>query len=159
MALPGSGTISIGQVASEFGRANNMAAFYGVASGVPGSGAISLSHFHGKANIFSVTHGGGANVHLRNWLISVGWNQSAPVVVTITGWVYATYTGIHALVIDGSFPGGLTVHNNSSIIGCGGAGGQGAGAGAEYNGTYYPIHAGGGGGRGPALYVRTGVTL
>lgn len=159
MALPGSGPISIGQVATEFGRANNMAAFYGVASGVPGSGAISLSHFHGKANVFNVTLGGGANVNLRSWLVGQGWNQSAPVVVTITGWVYATYTGVHALVIDGSFPGGLTVHNNGSIIGCGGWGGTGAGAGAQSNRTYYPIHATAGKGGGPALYVRTGVTL
>ena len=50
MALPASGPISVNQVAGEFGRANNMAAFYSAASGIPASGAISLSQFHGKVN-------------------------------------------------------------------------------------------------------------
>lgn len=49
MPLPSSGPISLSQIASEFGVANNLAACYGLAAGIPGSGSISIGSFYGKA--------------------------------------------------------------------------------------------------------------
>lgn len=46
--LPGSGTIKLSQIKSEFGGANNLKDYYGAASGVPNSGTIKLTDFYGK---------------------------------------------------------------------------------------------------------------
>jgi len=53
MALQSSGAISIGDIAGEFGGStpHSLSEYYGVASGVPSSGAISISNFYGKSNI------------------------------------------------------------------------------------------------------------
>ena len=53
MALPPSGTISLSQIQTEFGGANpiSISEYYGAASGVPTSGAISISNFHGTSSI------------------------------------------------------------------------------------------------------------
>jgi hypothetical protein len=51
MALQSSGPISLNNVAGEFGGStpHSLSEYYGVASGVPGSGTISLSNFYGKS--------------------------------------------------------------------------------------------------------------
>lgn len=51
MALPGSGAISWSQIQTEFGGSNpiNINEYYGVATGIPTSGTISASHFHGAS--------------------------------------------------------------------------------------------------------------
>ena len=51
MALQSSGPISLNDVAGEFSGStpHSLSEYYGVASGVPGSGTISLSDFYGKA--------------------------------------------------------------------------------------------------------------
>ena len=47
MALPGSGALSINDIAGEFGGSapHSLSEYYSAASGVPGSGAISISDF------------------------------------------------------------------------------------------------------------------
>jgi len=51
MALQTSGPISLLNVQNEFGGSNpiSISEYYGVASGVPTSGTISLSDFYGKS--------------------------------------------------------------------------------------------------------------
>jgi len=51
MALPSSGKISLGDIQAEFGGSNPAAIseYYGADSGVPTSGTISLSDFHGTS--------------------------------------------------------------------------------------------------------------
>jgi len=51
MALQTSGPISLNNVAGEFGGStpHSLSEYYGVASGVPSSGTISLSNFYGKS--------------------------------------------------------------------------------------------------------------
>lgn len=51
MALPSSGTITLGQVQTEFGGSNpiQISEYYGAASGVPASGTIALSDFYGTS--------------------------------------------------------------------------------------------------------------
>jgi len=53
MTLPSSGAISLNSVAGEFGGStpHSLSEYYGAASGVPSSGAISLSDFYGKSSI------------------------------------------------------------------------------------------------------------
>ena len=46
--LPGSGTIKLSQIKSEFGGADNLKDYYGAVSGVPNSGTIKLTDFYGK---------------------------------------------------------------------------------------------------------------
>lgn len=67
MTLPSSGTITLGQVASEFGTSASMSAVRGK-GGTP-TGTISLSNFYGKSNItFSPsgnqTAGGNGNTYI-----------------------------------------------------------------------------------------------
>lgn len=52
MALPGSGAISLGDVQTEFGGSNpiSISEYYSADAGVPASGTISLSDFHGTSN-------------------------------------------------------------------------------------------------------------
>lgn len=51
MALPGSGQISLGDVQTEFGGTNpaKLSEYYSAAAGVPASGTIRLSDFHGTS--------------------------------------------------------------------------------------------------------------
>lgn len=51
MALQSSGAISLANIQTEFGGSNpiSLSEYYGVASGVPSSGAISLSNFYGTS--------------------------------------------------------------------------------------------------------------
>jgi hypothetical protein len=46
--LPGSGTIKLSEVKSEFAKGNSLTDYYGVVSGIPNSGTIKLTDFYGK---------------------------------------------------------------------------------------------------------------
>lgn len=46
--LPDSGRISLSEIQGEFNKGNNLTDYYGVASGIPSSGAIKLTDFYGK---------------------------------------------------------------------------------------------------------------
>lgn len=52
MTLPASGPISLSQIAAEFGGTapHSLSEYYGKAAGIPASGQISFSHFHGKTS-------------------------------------------------------------------------------------------------------------
>ncbi len=167
MTLPSSGPLSMSAINAEFGRGNNLNSYRGTvwytdagASGTFSSGAISFNEFYGKrptSPSFSFSIGSNqTNADLRTLAINAGWNQSSALVATINGGVYisASSTGVYALYIQGSFPGGLTVYNYGAIVGCGGNGGAGA--------NDYGSRAGGAGGGatgGPALYVASGTTF
>jgi hypothetical protein len=118
-------------------------------AGVP-SGAITMNNFYGKANQFSFTVSANTtNFNLRSAAVSSGWNQNSRVVCTINSGVTisSTSTGTAACTINGSFPGGVEMINNGTILGAGGAGGGGNRGGAS----------GGGGGLG--LLVQSAVTI
>lgn len=128
MPLPTTGPISLGNIATEFGDTppHSMSEFYGAASGIPVSGAISIGSFYGAASNFVATITSNVQeLNLRTWLISLGWNQTAPATVTIASGVYiwSDNTSVPALNMGGSFPGGLTLINNGYIMGKGGNGG------------------------------------
>lgn len=131
-------------------------------AGVP-SGAISLSNFYGKSNVFAFTISSNQlNANLRSLALNAGWNQSSAVQATVAAgvYIYSTSTGTPGLTIDGSWPGGVTLTNNGFIMGMGGEGGGNGVAGFSggpaislgvncsiVNNSY--IGGGGGGGGGP----------
>lgn len=132
MALPTAGVISIGNVNTELGAAANAARSLGTAStrnlfGIA-SGLIKLSNGYGKANLFAFTIASNQiNANLRTLAINAGWNQSSKVLATVNSGIYlsSNSTGIAALIVDGSFPGGVELRNNGIIVGRGGNGGNG----------------------------------
>lgn len=137
MALPSSGSLTLAQIQAEFGGSNpiSLSEYYrGGAyvtsnnTSVPTSGAISLSNFYGAVNQFSFTIGANqTNANLRDLAIAAGWNQSALLIATISSGIYisSNNTSTAALTVSGSFPGGVQLVNNGTIVGMGGAGGNG----------------------------------
>ena len=122
-------------------------------AGVP-SGAITMpTNFYGKANQFNYTISSNqTNFCMRAGAVSAGWNQSSKLAVTINSGVVlsANSTGAFGMYIQGSFPGGVSLKNNGTIVGVGGNGGAGC-----------SLSGGGGGGAqaGPGLYIRSGITI
>lgn len=57
MTLQTSGPISLANIQTEFGGSNpiSLSEYYGAASGVPTSGAISLANFYGKSSLLGLT--------------------------------------------------------------------------------------------------------
>lgn len=138
MALPSSGAISFLNINVELGRSStamsslNESALRGLA-GIT-SGAISLDHFHGKANAFvfnQTISSNTTNYNLKSAAIAAGWDQVKVLAATITinsgVYVYSTSTGSYAFDTGSTFPTGSTLAliNNGTIIGRGGDGGNG----------------------------------
>jgi hypothetical protein len=115
------------------------------------SGAITMpGDFYGASSEFAFNITTGSNVNLRSAAIAAGWDGASLLTATITSGsnITSTSSGSYAFVINGSYPGGVTVINLGKIIGKGGAGG---------NGSLGGQNAGGGGG--PAVQVSSAVTF
>jgi hypothetical protein len=136
MALPASGTLTMAQINTEFGRGNNLNAYRGTTYYTSGggpftfpSGAISFSNFYGtQVNSPSFSFSISSHIdqaNLRSLAVAAGWNQSSAVVATLTGgyYLYSSNPGAAALTINGSWPGGVTFVNNGYVMGMGGQGG------------------------------------
>lgn len=134
MALQTSGSISVGDLASEFGGAvpHSLSEYYGATSGISASGAIALSAFYGASSSFALTiTSDQENLDLRAYALSQGWDGASAVSITIASGV-VIYSAIgYALTISGAFPGGLTLTNQGHIVG---GGGNGARGGSSSNG-------------------------
>lgn len=157
MALPSSGSISLSQIQAEFGGSNpiSLSEYYRSGAyvtpnntGVPTGGVISLSNFYGavKQFAFTISSSYSSTQDLRSLALAAGWNAASPVVATIASGVIisSNTTASAALNISGSFPAGLTLVNNGTIVGMGGNGAYADSAG----------YAGG-----PALAVSTAVSI
>jgi hypothetical protein len=116
------------------------------------SGAITMpTDFYGKSTQFNyVISSNTANINLRSAALSAGWNGTSKVVATINAGVvvFSTSTGSYAMTVNGSFPNGVDLINNGTILGAGGAGG---------NVTSCSPNPGSSGG--PALLVQSAVTI
>ena len=163
MAL-GTGQLSLGDIAGEYGgSAPHALSEYYDKGNAPGSGEIQVhADFNGTANVFTYTISSNASqLNLRSGALAAGWDGSAPVNATINSgvFIYSGSTGSYAMVINGTWSGGVTLTNNGTIIGRGGqganiyGGAQGCGGGGGWQNT-----ADGGAG-GPALQIASAVTV
>jgi len=93
---------------------------------------ISYGDGYGKEAPFRTAITSNTNdVNVRDFAIAQGWNQDKWLILTInSGVVISTASSgasSYAMTISGSFPKGLNIINNGTIVGRGGAGGTGAG--------------------------------
>ena len=124
-----------------------------LAASVPTSGAINFTNFYGAAKGFRKTYTSGATNQDLNTVFGSDWGVNYPKEVVINAGVTigATSTSNEALEVNSGGVGQITITNNGTIIGAGGAAGSAGGDAFEAsvactlinNGT---ISAGGGGG-------------
>ena len=166
MAL-GTGQLSLGDIAGEYGgSAPHALSEYYSKGNAPSSGEIQIhADFNGTANVFAFAISSNASqVNLRTLAVNAGWDQSSPVSATINSGViiYSGSTGSYAMVINGTWSGGVTLTNNGTILGKGGNGAKGSFAnGCSTQGCYCSsgvtkTNAGSGG---PALQISSAVTI
>ncbi len=132
MALPSSGPMRLGaDVNVELGLSATAQISLGSVAvrglyGVP-SGAIRLAaDGYGKASAFFATiTSSQQNLNLRTFALANGWNGTTAATITVDSAVYlwSDTTATAGLIIDGSWPNGITLINNGFIIGKGGRGG------------------------------------
>lgn len=151
MGLQSSGAISFSNINTELGVSSTATrslndtttrTLFGIASG-----AISMSDGYGKANAFNfVISSNTTNINLRSAALTAGWNGTSKLIATINSGVvvYSTSTGSYAMTVNGSFPGGVDLINNGTILGKGGDGGSSDGV---------------GGNGGPALLVQSTIAI
>jgi hypothetical protein len=137
MTLP-TGTISLSQVNVELLKSATATISLNDAdvralAAVP-SGLIDLQDLQGKSAVFAYTiTTNQTDLNLRTLALANGWNGTYAAQITIgsgvsiNGSVAANSTP--ALTIDGSWPNGVTLINNGSILGRGGNGGGAGSAG------------------------------
>ena len=171
MALQSSGTITLKQIAAEFGgdaphglkeyyRGGGYTTSNNTNVGVSPN-LIGLKQFYGATNEFSLTISSSQQeMNLSTYAIAQGWDGSAPLVVTISSGVYlwSDNTSTGGLTIPSSMNGLVTITNNGYIIGRGGDAGQAGGPALVNNatgvtltnasGAFIAGGGGGGGGRG-----------
>lgn len=103
----------------------------GSATIIPSSGAISVNNFFGSSPLFiytvsSFTSVGGLDINPTT-MTAIGWNGTQRLRVKINSGVTVYDTGIvGAIRISGSFPSGIEILNEGTIVGRGGIGGNGA---------------------------------
>jgi hypothetical protein len=122
-------------------------------AGVPSGPVTMPGNFYGKSNVFKFNISSDQiNVNLRTLAVNAGWDQASSVEATITSgvFIYSNSTSSAALTVSGSFPKGVELINNGTIVGRGGRGGNGQ------NNTNSGI---GGGAGGLALSVSTPISI
>ena len=165
MATP-SGTISLNDVNVELGLAGTTTISMNQASvrslaGVP-SGAISMQNLQNKSNRISRSATISANT--ANYTVStdkasgyIAGKTDFTLTINSGVYVYSGSTGTAALIVNTSWAAGdtVTIVNNGTIVGRGGAGG--IGGTSFFNGSSENGKVGGGGGLG--LLVQRAITL
>jgi len=120
---------------------------------------IAITNLSGKSNQFAFTISSNqTNANLRTLAVNAGWPGTARVVATINGGVTisSTAVGTSALTVNGSFPNGVSLINNGTILGKGGRGGDG---GWGPNQTLTTPNGSPGSAGGTALTVSVALTL
>ena len=137
MALPGSGTLTFAQIATEFSgsQPNSLSDYYRGGSlvgagntNVPTSGVISFSNFYGASAGITLTYSANAtNVNLLTDAVAAGFNATAggTLFVVINSGITLAGSGTHAIT-SGVFPANslVTITNNGTVSGYTGASGS-----------------------------------
>jgi len=122
MALQSSGTLTLNEIAAEFGGTapHGLKEYYGAASGVPSSGTISILDFYGTSDEITLTSAGTVNGEDQRKQITVSSfiSSGGTLVIPSNLWVWSDATNTAALTID--IP--CTIKNYGKIIGRGGNG-------------------------------------
>ena len=165
-ALQSSGAISFQDIESEYNPGTNfpsraLTEFYlggsfvranagnnsstNLSAGVPTSGAISLNDFYGKERAFKKTYSSTATNQSADSVFGDDFEVDYPkqIVVDSSQTVGSTSTSNAALTIESNGVGSITITNNGSIEGAGGAGGKGV---YTANATFSSLVDQGGGG-------------
>ena len=175
-ALQSSGAISFQDIESEYNPGTNfpsraLTEFYlggsfvranagnnsstNLSAGVPASGAISLNDFYGKERAFRKTYSSTATNQSADSVFGDDFEVDYPkqIVVDSSQTVGSTSTSNAALTIESNGVGSISITNNGSIEGAGGAAGAAGGNALEVAGSVAvtlvnngTIKAGGGGG-------------
>ena len=100
-----------------------------LAASVPTSGAINFTNFYGAAKGFRKTYSSGATDQDLSTVFGSDWGENYPKEVIINAGVTigATSTSNEALEVNSGGVGQITITNNGTIIGAGGAASGGAG--------------------------------
>lgn len=104
MALQTSGAISINDIVGEFGGTapHALSEYYGVDTGVPASGTISISDFYGtSATVTTVTMNGVSGVTLSGYYAQYGYR--------IANATQASQAAVGSLTNSSSTPGGIQI--------------------------------------------------
>jgi hypothetical protein len=168
MALPPSGTLSLANIQTEFGGTNpiSLSEYYrngGLVpnaaqnASIPTSGAISIGNFYGSTNRIAISLTLSSSAYNYDVYANRGGSYVAgisDITVTVAPGVYigSTSTGTYAMTVSSSFNAGdtVTIVNNGTIEGMGGAGGA----------AIFGANAGNVGlGGGNALYVARTTTI
>ena len=125
MAVP-TGTASFQDIEDEFGGSHPIALseYYGAASGVPASGAISVDDFRGKSSIFEFDLTTGNGISLSTAATAAGWSGSVPIIANVPSSVTigGSSTDYGLLIDTGS--NNVTLSVTGKILGKGGNGGN-----------------------------------
>jgi hypothetical protein len=173
MAIPSSGSIALTALQTEFGGTNPIGIneYYRggglvpnstVNNSVPTSGAISMSNFYGSQNRNTISITISANTNNYNLFNNLGGSYIAgltDVVVTINNGVVvgSSSTGSPAFTISGFTSGDtVSITNNGTIVGKGGAGASGGNA--DFNGTATAGSTGSNGGAALSVGFATNIT-
>ena len=141
MALPPSGALSLANIQTEFGGTNPIGLNEYYRNGglvpnaaqnaaVPTSGAISIGNFYGTTNRIAISLTLSSSAYNYDVYANRGGSYVAgisDITVTVAPGVYigSTSTGTYAMTVSSSFNAGdtVTIVNNGTIEGMGGAGG------------------------------------
>jgi hypothetical protein len=167
MALPGSGPLSMSQIAGEFGGStpHSLNEYYGVASGIPSSGTISINQFYGKEKPNYIRYlvvagggpgawgGGGAGGMIEDTVSGIAQSVSGSATV-----------GAGKSVSDANLEGPAVRGNNSSlsisgvatITTIGGGGGGGLTESPDFNFDGFANGGSGGSGGGSSPHGNSG---
>ena len=124
------GTLTGGSIASELALGATTQISLNCTSvrtlaGVPSGAIIMPTNFYGKANQYTYTVSANqTNFCMRAGAVTAGWNGTTKLVVNINSGVIISSngTGTPAMTISGSYPNGVTVTNNGTVVGKGGNG-------------------------------------
>ena len=180
MALPSSGAISIGNIATEFGgsQPHSLSEYYRNGSfvtsnntNVPTSGTIDLADFYGAVKQSSVTISSSTtNLNVHTGVFGGDYTSSIPKLLIINSGVEigASSLSNYALNLPSGMGGTLTIQNAGTISGAGGDGSSSGAGGAGGTAVYIASNnvtitntgtiRGGGGGGGKGANGATQIT-
>jgi hypothetical protein len=179
MALTGSGAISFANIRDEFSPGSNtsvsLSDYYRqgskirakagdnnathLASGVPTSGALSLSDYHGTERGFQFTISSTTTNQNASSIFGDDYDLDYPKIIKVNSGVTvgASNTSNYAINVPSGAAGNVTIQNAGSILGAGGAANGGTGGDAIFAGSTCTVintgtiaSGGGGGGNGGA---------